>query len=191
KEEDLWIGYPEETNAPYGLAKKILLTQLQAARDQFGFNGTYLLPVNLYGPRDHFDPKVSHVIPALIRKIDTAKRAGSDHIDAWGTGSATREFLFAPDCARGIADAFERYNGREPVNLGAGSEISIKDLTYLIARLMDFSGEIRWDPTKPDGQPRRCLDTTRAQTLFGFSATTPLEDGLRKTIDWYLAHEAR
>jgi GDP-L-fucose synthase len=189
KEEDLWNGYPEETNAPYGLAKKMLLVQSQAYRAQYGFNSIYLLPVNLYGPGDNFDPRSSHVIPALIRKFAEAKEKGSKKVEVWGTGNASREFLYVADAAAGICLAAERYNGPEPVNLGAGFEIKIKDLVELISRLMEFKGEIVWDKTKPDGQPRRMLDVSRAEKLFGFKARTKFEDGLRKMIDWYLAHE--
>ena len=186
KENDLWNGYPEETNAPYGLAKKILLVQLQAYRQQYGFNGIYLLPVNLYGPRDNFDPEYSHVIPAIIKKFVDAKRRGDDEVVAWGTGEPTREFLYVEDAAEGIVLATERYSKSAPVNLGAGEEIKIKDLVYLIKDLVGFEGEVEWDTTKPDGQPRRCLDTNKAQDLFGFHAEMPLEEGLRKTITWYL-----
>ncbi|MBI5562236.1 MAG: GDP-L-fucose synthase [Deltaproteobacteria bacterium] len=185
KEADLWNGYPEETNAPYGLAKKMLLVQSQAYRQQYGFNSIYLLPVNLYGPRDNFDPSSSHVIPALIKKCIDAKRAAERSITAWGTGRATREFLYAEDAAEGIVLAAERYDKSAPVNLGAGFEISIKDLTLLVARLTGFAGEIIWDATKPDGQPRRCLDTALAEREFGFKARTGFEEGLRKTIEWY------
>ena len=185
KEEELWNGYPEETNAPYGVAKKALLVMLQAYRMQYGLNGIYLLPVNLYGPGDNFDLQSSHVIPALIRKFVEAQRKGLDVIEAWGTGSASREFLHVEDCARGIVDATLHYNAPDPVNLGAGREITIRDLTNLIAKLAGFKGEIRWDPSKPDGQPRRCLDTTKAEKLFGFKARIHLEDGLAQTIDWY------
>ena len=187
KEEALWNGYPEETNAPYGLAKKMLLVQAQAYRAQYGFNAIYLLPVNLYGPRDNFDPRSSHVIPALIRKIAEAMDSGSEKIDVWGTGKASREFLYVGDAAEGIRLATERFNGPEPVNLGAGFEITIKDLVELIAELMDFKGGIVWDATKPDGQPRRMLDVSRAEKLFGFKAKTKFRDGLKATIDWYLA----
>jgi GDP-L-fucose synthase len=187
REEDLWNGYPEETNAPYGLAKKMLLVQAQAYRDQYGFNAIYLLPVNLYGPGDNVDPARSHVIPALIRKCVDACERGEDFIEAWGTGSASREFLYVDDAARGIVLAAERYDGREPINLGVGSEITIRDLTELIARLTGFTGEIRWDPSKPNGQPRRALDTSRAREAFGFTSSTSFEDGLRATIDWYRA----
>jgi GDP-L-fucose synthase len=184
-EEDLWNGYPEETNAPYGLAKKMLLVQAQAYRQQYGFNAIYLIPVNLYGPADNFDPASSHVIPALIKKCVDAREAGADHIDAWGTGSASREFLYVDDAAEGIVLGTERYDGADPVNLGVGHEITIRDLTELVARLTRFEGEIRWDPSKPDGQPRRALDTSRAREAFGFVATTTFEDGLRNTIEWY------
>jgi GDP-L-fucose synthase len=187
REEDLWNGYPEETNAPYGLAKKMLLVQAQAYRDQYGFNAIYLLPVNLYGPGDSFDPANSHVIPALIKKCVDARDRGDNFIEAWGTGSATREFLYVDDAAKGIVLASERYDGRDPVNLGVGSEISIRELTELIARLTGFSGEIRWDPSKPDGQPRRALDTSRAREAFGFTSKTAFEDGLWATIEWYRA----
>ncbi len=185
KEENLWDGYPEETNAPYGLAKKMLLVQSQAYRRQYGFNSIYLLPVNLYGPGDNFDPESSHVIPALIKKCFDAVKEKSRSITVWGTGKATREFLYVEDAAEGIALATERYDKSEPVNLGAGFEISIKDLVVLIARLTGFNGEIIWDTAKPDGQPRRCLDTTRASKEFGFKAKTGFEEGLRNTIEWY------
>jgi GDP-L-fucose synthase len=185
KEEDLWSGYPEETNAPYGIAKKALLVQAQAYRDQYGFNAVYLLPVNLYGPRDNFDPKSSHVIPALIKKFVEAQERGEDAVEVWGTGRATREFLYVDDAAEGIVRATEHYDGAEPVNLGAGFEISIKDLAELIARLSGFKGRLVWNTSQPDGQPRRCLDTTRAERYFGFRARTPFEEGLRRTIDWY------
>jgi GDP-L-fucose synthase len=185
KEEDLWTGYPEETNAPYGLAKKMLLVQSQAYRQQYGFNSIFLLPVNLYGPGDNFDPASSHVIPALIRKVVEAKRGGRDEIEVWGSGRATREFLYVDDCAEAIVLAAEKYDGVEPVNIGAGFEISIKDLAELIVKLAGFKGRLRWDATKPDGQPRRCLDTSRAAREFGFKASTPFEQGLRTTIEWY------
>jgi GDP-L-fucose synthase len=185
KEEDLWDGYPEETNAPYGLAKKMLLVQSQAYRQQYGFNSIFLLPVNLYGPRDNFDLESSHVIPALIRKCIEARERGDERIVAWGTGRPTREFLYVEDAAEGILLATERYNGGEPVNLGSGMEISIRELLELIARLTGFEGEIVWDTSKPDGQPRRCLDTTKAERFFGFKARTPFEEGLRRTIDWF------
>ncbi|MET0555780.1 MAG: GDP-L-fucose synthase [Vicinamibacteria bacterium] len=185
KEEDLWSGYPEETNAPYGIAKKALLVQAQAYRDQYGFNAIYLLPVNLYGPRDNFDPKSSHVIPALIKKFVEAQERGDDVVEVWGTGRATREFLYVDDAAQGIVRAAEHYDGAEPVNLGAGFEISIKDLAELVARLTGFAGRLVWNTSQPDGQPRRCLDTTRAERYFGFRAETPFEEGLRRTIEWY------
>jgi len=186
KEADLWNGYPEETNAPYGLAKKMLLVQAQAYRQQYGFDAIYLLPVNLYGPRDNFDPSSSHVIPALIKKCVEAKAAGADHIDAWGDGSPTREFLYVEDAAEGLLLASERYDKPDPVNLGSAFEISIKDLTETIARLTGFEGEIRWDTSKPNGQPRRKLDVSRAEQEFGFRSGTSFEDGLKKTIDWYI-----
>jgi GDP-L-fucose synthase len=185
QEEDFWNGFPEETNAPYGLAKKMLLVQAQTYRAQYGFNAIYLVPVNLYGPRDNFDLETSHVIPALIRKCTEARERGDDHIVVWGTGQPTREFLYVQDAAEGILLAAERYNGSEPVNLGSGREISIKDLVQMIARLVGFAGEIIWDSSKPDGQPRRCLDTSRAELLFGFRAGTGFEGGLWRTIDWY------
>jgi len=189
KEENLWNGYPEETNAPYGLAKKMLLVQAQAYRAQFGFNAIFLLPVNLYGPRDNFNPRSSHVVPALIVKFAEAKAKGLKQVIAWGTGNASREFLYVEDAAEGIVLAAEKYNGSEPVNIGAGFEIKIFDLVKLIADLMDYRGEIVWDHTKPDGQPRRMLDVTRAEKLFGFKAKTHFEEGLRKTIDWYLSQQ--
>ncbi len=185
KETDLWLGYPEETNAPYGLAKKMMMVQLQAYRQEYDFHGIYLLPVNLYGPRDNFDDRSSHVIPALIKKCVEAKEAGADSIEVWGTGKATREFFYVEDAAEAIALAAERYDGTEPVNLGAGFEISIKDLVELIAKLTGFEGKIVWDSSKPDGQPRRCLDISRAKEYFGFQAHTNFEEGLRKTIEWY------
>ena len=185
REEELWNGYPEETNAPYGLAKKMLLVQGQAYRQQYGFNAVHLLPVNLYGPRDNFKPASSHVIPALIKKCVDAIDAGESTLTAWGTGRATREFLYAADAAEGLVLAAERYDGVEPVNLGAGFEISIRDLMELIARLTGFAGEIVWDASKPDGQPRRSLDTSRAERYFGFRAQTTFEDGLSRTIEWY------
>ena len=183
REEDLWNGYPEETNAPYGLAKKMLLVQSQAYRQQYGFNSIFLLPVNLYGPRDNFDPASSHVIPALIRKCLEAKARGDSEIVAWGDGSPTREFLYVEDAAEGILLATERYNQSDPVNLGSAFEISIKELTEKIALLTDFEGRIAWDATKPSGQPRRKLDTSRAKAMFGFEATTPFETGLRRSIE--------
>ena len=185
KEAELWNGYPEETNAPYGIAKKSLLVMLQAYRAQYGLNGIYLLPVNLYGPGDNFNPASSHVIPALIKKCVDAVDAGADYIDCWGTGSASREFLYAPDAAEAIVLAAEKYDGDQPVNLGDAFEITIKDLVEKIAKLTGFTGEIRWDSTKPDGQPRRCLDTSRAKQYFNFEATTTFDDGLMATIDWY------
>lgn len=188
KEEDIWNGYPEETNAPYGLAKKMMLVQSQAYRRQYGFNSIFLLPVNLYGPGDNFDPCSSHVIPAIIKKVDDALMADADHIVLWGTGKATREFLFVRDCAEGMLLAAERYDSSEPVNLGAGMEISIKDLGEMICRLSGFAGRIDWDASKPDGQPRRCLDTDRAKREFGFTASTRFEEGLKETIDWYRKH---
>jgi GDP-L-fucose synthase len=186
KEENLWDGYPEETNAPYGLAKKMLLVQAQAYKQQYGFNAVYLLPVNLYGPKDNFDPSSSHVIPALIKKCVDAVQNKEKHIEVWGTGTATREFLYVEDAAEGIVLATEHYNHSEPVNLGAGFEISIRDLVSLIVEMTGFKGKVLWDETKPDGQPRRMLDTTRAEKYFGFKAKTSLEEGLRKTIAWYL-----
>jgi GDP-L-fucose synthase len=190
KEDDLWNGYPEETNAPYGIAKKALLVQGQAYRQQYGMNAIFLLPVNLYGPFDNFNPNSSHVIPALIKKVQDAIDSKAKFIDVWGTGGASREFLYVDDAAEGIVKAAESFNGAEPVNLGAGFEITIKDLVELICKLMDFSGEIRWDTSKPDGQPRRMLDTTRAEQEFGFTAKTGFEDGLQKTIAWYRAQDA-
>ena len=187
KEENLWNGYPEETNAPYGLAKKMMLVQSQAYRQQYGFNSIFLLPVNLYGPGDNFDPRSSHVIPALIKKCADAIENHEDEITVWGTGQATREFFFVEDAAEAIVLATETYNKSEPVNIGPGFEISIKDLVALIAELTDFKGKITWDPTKPDGQPRRMLDTTRAFQEFGFKAKTGFREGLKKTIDWYRA----
>jgi GDP-L-fucose synthase len=187
REEDLWDGYPEETNAPYGLAKKMLLVQSQAYRDQYGFNAIYLIPVNLYGPGDNFDPASSHVVPALIKKCIDSREAGEPAIECWGTGSASREFLYVDDAAKGIVLAAERYDGRDPVNLGVGREITIRDLVELIVRLTGFHGDVRWDHSKPDGQPRRGLDTSRARERFGFVAGTSFEDGLRATIDWYEA----
>ena len=191
KEEDLWNGYPEVTNAPYGLAKKMLLVQSQAYREEYGFNGIFLMPVNLYGPRDNFNPNSSHVIPALIKKCLDARDAGAEAIEVWGTGSASREFLYADDCAEGILLATEKYDSSEPMNLGAGREILIKDLVELIVKLTGFEGAIRWDPTKPDGQPRRCLDTTRAEKAIGFKAKVAFEEGLRNTIEWYREHRQK
>ena len=185
KEEDLWNGYPEETNAPYGMAKKMLLVQSQSYREQYGYNSIFLLPVNLYGPRDNFDLQTSHVIPALIRKCVEARESGTDEIVAWGDGSPTREFLYVEDAAEGILLAAERYNSSDPVNLGSAYEISIRELTELVARLTGFNGRIVWDTSKPNGQPRRKLDTSRARERFGFVAHTPFEEGLRRTIAWY------
>jgi GDP-L-fucose synthase len=184
-EDNLWDGYPEETNAPYGLAKKLLLVQGQAYRNQYGFNAIHLLPVNLYGPGDNFDPEASHVIPALIRKCMEAMEANESEIVCWGDGSPTREFLYVEDCANAIVLATEKYDGAEPVNIGAGFEISILDLATMIVELTGFQGEIRWDTTMPNGQPRRCLDTRRARDRFGFQARTKFKEGLKKTIDWY------
>lgn len=186
KEDEIWSGYPEETNAPYGLAKKMLLVQSQAYRQEYDFNSIFLLPVNLYGPRDNFDPASSHVIPALIKKCVDAVNSGDDKIVCWGTGSASREFIYAEDAAEGIVLATEHYNGAEPVNIGAGFEITIKDLVKKIAELCDFKGTIEWDASKPDGQPRRCLDVTRAKQQFGFEAATNFDVGLAATVDWYL-----
>ena len=185
KEESLWDGYPEETNAPYGLAKKMMLVQSQTYREQYGYNSIFLLPVNLYGPNDNFDPQSSHVIPALIRKCIEAQQRGESKIEVWGDGSATREFLYVDDAAEGVLLAAERYNQSEPVNLGSSFEISIKELTDTIVRQTGFTGEIQWDTSKPNGQPRRKLDVTRARRYFGFKAQTPFEEGLQRTIDWY------
>jgi GDP-L-fucose synthase len=187
KEDDLWNGYPEETNAPYGLAKKMLLVQSQAYRQQYGFNSIFLMPVNLYGPRDNFNPQSSHVIPALIRKCLEAKAANHPSIEVWGDGSPTREFLYVEDAAEGILLATEKYNGVEPVNLGSGMEISIKDLVILIARLTGYKGQLIWNTSKPNGQPRRRLNVERAEREFGFNAQVNFEEGLRRTIEWYLA----
>jgi len=189
REENLWDGYPEETNAPYGLAKKMLLVQAQAYREQYGFNAIYLLPVNLYGPRDNFNLETSHVIPALIRKCLEAQQRGDDQITLWGDGTPTREFLYVEDAAEGILLAAERYNGNEPVNLGSAQEISIRDLAELIARLTGFEGKLVWDTNKPNGQPRRALDVSRAEKYFGFHAQMPFEEGLRRTIDWYRQYQ--
>jgi GDP-L-fucose synthase len=191
REENLWDGYPEETNAPYGLAKKMLLVQAQAYRQQYGFNAITLLPVNLYGPRDNFDLEDSHVIPALIRKAIEARRSGRDHIAVWGSGEASREFLFVRDAAEAIVLAAEHYNKPEPVNIGSGREITIRELAELICELVGFNGELRWDRTKPDGQPRRCLDTSRALREFGFQARTGFREGLQETIAWYEEELAR
>ena len=191
QEDDLWNGYPEETNAPYGLAKKMLLVQGQAYRAQYGFNVIHLVPVNLYGPGDNFDPASSHVIPALIKKCVDARESGADHIDVWGTGSASREFLYVDDAAEAIVLAAEKYDGPEPVNLGVGQEITIRELVELTVEVTGFTGEIRWDATKPDGQPRRALETTRARVLFGFEARTPFRDGLRRTVAAYRLAQTR
>lgn len=190
-ETSIWDGYPEETNAPYGLAKKMLLVQSQAYRQQYNMNAIYLLPVNLYGPGDNFDSKTSHVIPALIKKVTDAKKAGKNYVNVWGTGNASREFLFVDDCAEGIVLATEKYDKPDPVNLGASREIKIKDLVKLICGLMKFKGEIRWDKTKPDGQPRRMVDATLAGKEFGFKAKTDFEKGLKKTIEWYLNQDVK
>jgi GDP-L-fucose synthase len=190
REDDLWSGYPEETNAPYGIAKKALLVQLESYRLQYGFNGIYLLPVNLYGPEDNFDPGSSHVIPALIRKVYEAQQRGDKQLPVWGDGSPTREFLYSTDAARGIVMASQFYNESDPVNLGTNYEISIKDLVELICDLMGFDGEIVWEIDKPNGQPRRCLDTTRAKEKFGFVAQMEFKEGLRKTIEWYRQNAA-
>jgi GDP-L-fucose synthase len=189
KEDDLWKGYPEETNAPYGLAKKMLLVQLQAYRQQYGQNGIFLLPVNLYGPGDNFDPEYSHVIPAIIKKFVDARDRGDTKVVAWGTGEATREFLYVDDAAEGIVLATEKYNKPDPVNLGAGQEIKVKDLVYLIKEIVGFEGEVEWDTSKPDGQPRRRLDTTRAKREFSFEAKMSFEEGLAETISWYEGHK--
>lgn len=188
REDDLWSGYPEETNAPYGLAKKMMLVQAQACRQQHGWNAIYLLPVNLYGPRDNFNPASSHVIPALIKKIHDATVQQQPFIEVWGTGSASREFLFVEDAAEGLFLAAQAYDKGDPVNLGSGMEITILQLVETLCRLMGFTGEIRWDKSKPDGQPRRCLDVGRAEREFGFRAKTGFEEGLRRTIDWYRQH---
>ena len=190
REESLWDGYPEETNAPYGLAKKMMLVQAQAYRQQFGFNSIFLLPTNLYGPGDNFDPASSHVIPALIRKCIEAREENRPEVEVWGTGTPTREFLYAADCADGVVDALERYNDPEPVNLGSGVEISIRELTSLITAATGYTGKVRFNPRQPDGQPRRRLDTSRAATSFGWHAKTSFPDGLKATVDWYTAHRA-
>lgn len=191
REQDLWNGYPEQTNAPYGLAKKMLLVQSQAYRQQYDFNSIFLLPVNLYGPGDNFDPASSHVIPALIKKCVEAIDGGANYIECWGTGNVSREFIYAGDAAEGILLATEHYDGSEPVNIGAGFEITIKELAEKIAKLTGFTGEIRWDSSKPDGQPRRCLDVSKAKKFFGFEAETPFDEGLKATIDWYEANRKR
>ncbi len=187
-EDSLWHGYPEETNAPYGVAKLAQLTQLQANRSQYGQSAVYLMPTNLYGPGDKFHPAVSHVIPALIKKCVDAKESGADHVEVWGTGAASREFLFVDDAAAGIVLAAERYDAEEPVNLGTNEEMPIRELAGLICELVGFTGELRWDTSKPDGQPRRRVDPSRAKEYFGFEARVPFRDGLRRTIDWYLSH---
>lgn len=188
REDELWNGYPEETNAPYGLAKKMLLVQSQAYRQEYGFDSIYLLPVNLYGPGDNFNPESSHVIPALIKKFTEAKQNGDPCVEVWGTGTASREFLYVDDAARGIILAAEHYNKPDPVNLGSGMEITIRDLVVLISELTGYHGEIHWDTTKPDGQPRRCLDVSRAKKEFGFEATMPFREGVERTIEWYMRH---
>lgn len=190
-EKNLWEGYPEETNAPYGLAKRMLLVQSQAYRQQYGFNSIYLLPVNLYGPKDNFNPESSHVIPALIKKFIDAKRDHAPRVEVWGTGSATREFLYVDDAALGLILAAERYNKPDPVNLGSGMEITIRDLVDLVRELTHYSGDVYWDVSKPDGQPKRCLDVSRAEKEFGFRATMPFRKGLLRTIEWYEAHSAQ
>jgi GDP-L-fucose synthase len=190
KEDDIWNGYPEETNAPYGIAKKALLVQLQSYRQQYGFNGIYLLPVNLYGPEDNFNPSSSHVIPALIRKVQEAQTRGEKQLPVWGDGSPTREFLYSTDAARGIVMGTQFYNDAEPVNLGTGYEISIKDLITLICELMEYEGELVWETDKPNGQPRRCLDTERAKQAFGFTAEIEFREGLKNTIDWWRKNAA-
>ena len=191
REESLWDGYPEETNAPYGLAKKMLLVQAQAYREQYGTNAIYLLPVNLYGPGDNFDPASSHVIPALIRKMTEARNRGDSSVQVWGTGKATREFLYVDDAAEGIVLATDRYDGADPVNLGSGEEFSIRHLAGRIKDVVGFTGELVFDPSKPDGQPRRVLDTSRASELFGFRAQVPFEEGLRRTVAWYEKNVSR
>jgi len=185
REDDLWNGYPEETNAPYGLAKKMLLVQAQAYRQQYGFNAIFLLPVNLYGPGDNFDPRSSHVIPALIRKIWSAQQAGDDSVEVWGDGSASREFLYVEDAAEAFVLAAERYNGADPVNIGSGMEITVKELVSVLAKLVGFNGTIHWDTSKPNGQPRRSLDVSRAKNAFGFQASTDFLTGLRQTVEWW------
>lgn len=190
REENLWEGYPEETNAPYGVAKKALLVQLQAYRQQYGMNGIYLLPVNLYGPRDNFDERSSHVIPALIRRMLEARDSGAPEVQMWGTGNASREFLYVDECARAVVLAAEHYDGAEPVNLGVGEEITIRDLAAQIAKAVGYEGRLAYDPTQPDGQPRRSLDTSRARELFGFEAHMPFAEGLRRTVEWYAGQRA-
>ncbi|HOI76287.1 MAG TPA: GDP-L-fucose synthase [Methanofastidiosum sp.] len=185
REEDIWNGYPEETNAPYGLAKKMLLVQAQAYREQYGFNSIYLLPVNLYGPGDNFNPESSHVIPALIKKFVDAKNKGEKEVEIWGTGNASREFIYVEDAARGIILATEKYNSKDPVNIGSGKEITIKELVELIRDEVGYTGQIKWNLEKPDGQPRRCLNTDKAKTAFGFEAEMSIEEGIKKTVEWY------
>lgn len=189
-EEDLWDGYPEKTHAPYGIAKKLPLVQSQAYRKQYNFDSIYLLPVNLYGPRDDFDPETSHVIPAIIRKIDKAMQSGAESITAWGTGKPTREFLYVKDAAEAIVEATKQYNKSLPVNLGSGNEISIRDLVNNIASEMEYEGKIKWDTSKPDGQPRRCLDTSRAEEEFSWTASTGFDEGLQETIEWYRSNRS-
>ncbi len=191
QEENIWNGYPEETNAPYGLAKKMLLVQLEAYRQEYGFRGIYLIPVNLYGPRDNFDLETSHVIPALIRKCVEAKRAGAPQLVVWGTGQATREFLYVEDAAEAIVLAGEKYDGAGPMNLGSGREVSIRDLVEMIQAMTGYAGEVIWDQTKPDGQPRRSLDTSKASDFLGWRARVPLREGLRRTIEWYVQKELK
>jgi GDP-L-fucose synthase len=191
REDDLWNGYPEETNAPYGLAKKMMLVQAQSYRQQYGFNTIFLLPANLYGPGDNFDPEVSHVIPALIRKFVEARQAGTPFVEVWGTGNASREFLYVSDCANAIVRAAAVYNESDPINIGTGNEIKIAELAQMIARLTGFEGQIRWQTDKPDGQPRRRLDVSRAAEKFGFHAQVSLEEGLRCTIEWYEANQTQ
>lgn len=186
REENIWDGYPEETNAPYGLAKKMLLVQSQAYRDQYGFNSIYLLPVNLYGPGDNFNPESSHVIPALIKKFVDAKNNGEKEVEIWGTGNASREFIYVEDAARAILLAAEKYNSKDPINIGSGKEITIKGLVELISNEVRYTGQIKWDFGKPDGQPRRCLNTDKARTAFGFEAKMPIGEGIKKTVEWYI-----
>jgi GDP-L-fucose synthase len=189
KEEDIWNGYPEETNAPYGLAKKMLLVQSQAYRDQYGFNSIYLIPVNLYGPGDNFNPESSHVIPALIKKFVDAKNEGEKEVEIWGTGKASREFIYVEDAARAISLATEKYNSKNPVNIGSGKEVTIKELVSLIGDEVGYKGKIKWNTKKPDGQPRRCLNTDKAKESFGFEAQMPIEEGIKKTVEWYIKYK--
>ena len=188
KEEDIWNGYPEETNAPYGIAKRMMMEQMKAYKQQYGLSGAFLIPVNLYGPHDHFGLENSHVIPALIRKFHEAKLKGEKSVEVWGTGKACREFLYAGDAAKGIIDAMEKYDGDEPVNLGTGNEISLMDLVHKVRKKVDFNGDVEWNMTMPDGQPRRCLDVSKAAEYFGFTAKTSLDEGLDKTIEWYISN---